>query len=119
MAVFAGRQGEVKATNGYYVGSGTYGVSNPCSITFDKLPNKIIVEADPTSGAVYKLLIILPGILTNEFTSNVVFNWSNAFIRSGANVYAKCDGKTVSWYCPDDAVTQMSKLGVTYKWWSY
>ena len=119
MAVFAGRQGEVKATNGYYVGNSAYGVNNPCSITFDKLPNKIVVEADPTSGVTYKLLIILPGILTNEFTSNRAFAWNDSYIRSGADVYAKCDGKTVSWYHSTNAVQQMNVSGVTYKWWSY
>ncbi len=119
MAVFAGRQGEVKATNGYYVGNGTYGVSNPCSITFDKLPNKIIVEAEPTSDMIYKLLIILPGILTNEFTSERALSWSSRNILAENAVYTKCEGKTVSWYSPTNAETQMNAQGVTYKWWSY
>ena len=119
MAVFAGRQGEAKATNGYYVGSGAYGVSNPCSITFDKLPNKIVVEADPTSGTTYKLLIILPGILTNEFTSKRAFSWDGGNILAENAVYTKCDGKTVSWYSSSAVDQQMNVSGVTYKWWSY
>lgn len=119
MAVFAGRQGEVKATNGYYVGNGTYGVNNPCSITFEKLPNKIVVEADPTSDVTYKLLIILPGILTNQFKSSRAFSWAGGNIIAEGAVYTKCDGKTVSWYSTANADQQMNILGVTYKWWSY
>ena len=119
MAVFAGRQGEVKATNGYYVGNGHVGVDYPCSITFEKLPNKIVVEVDPKTNMTYKLLIILPGILTNEFKPQRALIWNGKNILAADETYAKCDGKTVSWYSSLDAFQQMNVSGVTYKWWTY
>lgn len=119
MAVFAGRQGEVKATNGYYVGNGYIGVGSLCSITFDKLPNEIVVEADPTSGTEYKLLSIPTAFLTNEFASKRAFSLVGERIIAESDLYIKCDGKTVSWYSNVHADQQMNKSGVTYKWWSY
>lgn len=43
----AGLDGAAKVQTGSYVGTGTYGASNPCSLTFDFVPHLFVLNKDP------------------------------------------------------------------------
>ena len=116
---------------GSYVGTGTYGENNPCSLTFDFVP-KVVYISQPT--------YITADYNNNTETLSPYFmqmvngasNGNGAFIslRSGSYFYStgnsvvKCsfNDKTVSWYdffinssnFFGGSINQMNKLGTTY-----
>ena len=109
----------VKLATGSYTGTGTYGSSNPNSLTFDFEPKLVFMFEDKlplykninsqTYHPVYGTTI---GMTTTY--SRSLFN-----IYSGDNYfYAKksSDGKTLSWYHEANASAQINKSGVTYQY---
>ncbi|WP_298020986.1 hypothetical protein, partial [uncultured Dysosmobacter sp.] len=45
--------GAAKIQTGSYVGTGTYGESNPCSLTFDFSPKLVIIQNKAKAGTTY------------------------------------------------------------------
>lgn len=113
----------VKIATGSYTGTGTYGESNPNSLTFafepklvfmfkDKLPlymNVDTTEAHPVYGTTIGMTTAYSKSLFNIYGR-----------RSGDDyyLYAKksSDGKTLSWYHGAGANDQMNGSGATYQY---
>lgn len=95
-AIFVAAESKAKIDVGSYVGTGTYGSSNPNSLTFGFEP-KILIVSKRKTLYIYNDTIepILVEFLTTEYESQPV----GAYNASGV-VYMKksSDGKTVSWY---------------------
>lgn len=83
-----------------YVGTGTYGESNPNSLTFDFVPKAIMVRDND------KVNRFLDAIYGMEFA--VVDYDSGRFVSM---IWNK---KTVSWYSDSDNYDQMNSTGVEY-----
>lgn len=82
-----------------YVGTGTYGSSNPNSLTFDFVPKIVMIRR----GRDTKLFDAIYGM------TDVTVNFS-----SGYCVTAEWSKKTLSWYSTDDASRQMNNIGGKY-----
>lgn len=97
-----------------YVGTGTYGESNPNSLTFDFVA-KFIMELGSSSGkeGIYFPgeggVATIPNFLDNDYRSRCGF---------GDLAYSWCkkstDGKTITWYSTRDQYKQENSAGVTY-----
>lgn len=98
---------KVRIATGSYTGTGTHGVSNPNSLTFEFEPKLVFVHA----GRFY------PG-------SN---RWENGFIWAYKLSYTYVDGPTtnekvqftliddtLSWYTENSAMAQLNEFGITY-----
>ena len=83
-----------KIQTGSYVGTGTYGADNPCSLTFDFVPKFLYIKSTNSSSAGF----FLPHTLTNTFKKFAYQGLiQNAAIQS-SNCYGKMKGTTLSWY---------------------
>nr|DAE36998.1 MAG TPA: hypothetical protein [Bacteriophage sp.] len=97
-----------------YVGTGTYGESNPNSLTFDFVA-KFIMELGSSSdkeGIYFSSeggVATIPNFLDNDYRSRCGF---------GDLAYSWCkksvDGKTITWYSTRDQYKQHNSSGVTY-----
>ena len=95
---------KAKIQTGSYVGTGTYGADNPCSLTFDTLPKLIWFYAQK-SGSSSSLSFyfisanssanpyLIPG---EDFSVNLYSGASGGFRNS--QVYQKVEGNTVFWW---------------------
>ena len=93
---------KAKIQTGSYVGTGTYGAGNPCSLTFDFVPKFLYIKSTNSSSAGF----FLPHTLTNTFQSFAYQGFiQNTAIQSG-NCYGKMEETTLSWY------NKMSSEGV-------
>ena len=97
----------VKIATGSYVGTGTYGSSNPNSLTF---------------GFVPKFVVIMPGEsgagasgYWSYGSYAIMSNWSGG---STSNFWAPAtlNGTTLSWYYSGRAVEQLNSSGYTYNY---
>lgn len=113
----------VKIATGSYTGTGTYGSSNPNSLTFSFEPKLVFMFKDkfPVYGSVssttsYPVYGTTIGMTTTY--SRSLFNIYGR--RSGDDyyLYAKksSDGKTLSWYHEARADDQMNDSGATYRY---
>lgn len=97
-----------------YVGTGTYGSSNPNSLTFDFVA-KFIMQLGSSSGkeGIYFAseggVVAIPNFLDNDYRPRCGF---------GDLAYSYCkksvDGKTITWYSTRDQYKQENSAGVTY-----
>lgn len=112
-----------KIDTGSYTGTGTYGASNPNSLTFAFEPklvfmfkDKFPVYGSASSSTSYPVYGTTIGMTTTY--SRSLFNIYGR--RSGDDyyLYAKksSDGKTLSWYHEARADDQMNYSGVTYRY---
>lgn len=115
--------GGVQIETGSYVGTGSYGYSNPNSLTFGFEPklvfmfkDKFPVYGDVNSSTSYPVYGTTIGMTTTY--SQSLFNIYGR--RSGDDyyLYAKksSDGKTLSWYHGAGADDQMNDSGVTFNY---
>lgn len=98
--------GSVKVETGSYTGTGTYGSSNPNSITSTILPFLILITMDYPPGTGYGGMLGVISGLNNSF-----------YIGDGSSVstdllYVTSFGKTTSWY--GGTYSQMNINGKTY-----
>lgn len=94
-----------------YVGTGTYGSSNPNSLTFDFVPKIVMLFAEKNSNGNYRPAPNSGG-------------WADMFIWlagmhgtkiNGSDVYFTLDGKKLSWYAySSGAYYQCNSSGSTY-----
>ena len=111
-----------RIVTGSYKGTGTYGASNPNSLTFDFEPQIIMLLAMESSSSFYTLFgnsqaragifAIYPPILTDTYKNNAGFLVESS---QGQNVSAKKEGNTVYWYSTEsNAAIQANGTGFTY-----
>ena len=100
---------KAKIQTGSYVGTGTYGAGNPCSLTFDTLPKLIwFFASESGSGSSRNFNFyssqsscnpyLIPG---KDFSVNLYYGASGGFRNS--YVYQKVEGNTVFWWSTSDA----------------
>lgn len=124
---------QVRIATGSYVGTGTYGASNPCSLTFPFVPKIVLlpfnyyssfVWGDDKSATIHENVVGGGGsyapILVNM--DMVPTSYKTAYpsysIETGntKECYVKktSDGKSLQWYSPDQASYQGNTSGVIY-----
>jgi hypothetical protein len=92
---------------GSYVGTGTYGASNTCSLTFSFEPKMVLIRGKSTKAEFYM------GSLTSTLAQNGFFYGSS----TGTNYYAAINDKTLSWYASAVA-NQMNTANEEYYWFA-
>lgn len=93
---------------GSYTGTGTYGASNPNSLTFDFEPKLVIC-----------------GIATTGLKPDDTY-WSNGFVwyfgtpiqytGNGKIINMRVDGNTLSWYSSNDMTSQLNYSATAYNY---
>lgn len=94
-----------KIQTGSYVGTGTYGSSNPCSLTFDFEPKVLLVEPKGMTGGPPCITLVC-GV---ELSQILIFENQRTFLQT------TWSENTVSWYTNSaDAVSQLNGNGNLY-----
>lgn len=114
--------GKAKIQTGSYIGTGTYGSSNPCKLEFDFTPRVLIVL-----GAVYS--VETNGTFTGNsviFTSDMealdaigsYYDSSLGYnVSTSGTLYLTFANNAVSWYCTAAyADLQLNSSGTTYRY---
>lgn len=116
---------KARIQTGSYVGTGTYGESNPCSLTFDFAPKFIIFTNRKISRSGYASIFTYPNagshfIMINTQILTTTYIEGTGFGISGrdSNPYgAKSeDGKTIYWFSRESAESQFNAQNYTYYW---
>ena len=103
----------VKIEVGSYVGTGTYGSSNPNTLTFEFEPKLVFVRYGENGTTGYTTLcIFVPTDLTSSFRMNGFSYIPNS---TESNSYAKINGKSLSWYA-QNSPSQANVSGKTYNY---
>ena len=105
-----------KIATGSYTGTGTYGSSNPNSLTFDFEPKMVWIyqrvqnEVNELRNFNVSDKVYLHSVSTDTLTNTFTKYRGPADNNGNANSYAKKseDGKTISWYNSGDATSQMN-----------
>lgn len=95
-----GVDSRAKIQTGSYVGTGTYGSSAPCSLTFDFVPKLVIIQGTGTASSIsndYKI-VALNGINT---ASSLFFENLNTNVGWFLMVAITWNGNTMQWYALD------------------
>jgi len=107
--------GGAKIQTGSYTGTGTYGVSNPCSLTFDSVPKYIAIY---TMGSDYNYTPIKV-----EMTPDIygVANVNSIYMERYDDGTNNNIGKIVSWgntvtFYANTSYYMPNKSGITYKY---
>ena len=85
---------KAKIQTGSYVGTGTYGAANPCSLTFDFVPKFLYIKSTNSSSAGF----FLPHTLTNTFKYYAYQGFIQNTAIQSSNCYGKMEETTLSWY---------------------
>ena len=100
-----------KIATGSYVGTGTYGINKPNSLTFDFEP-KIVLIKPSTNGTLSKYWMCFTNGLG---TSGGGLVWGNESYTLGYKVSYSFFGNTVQWYTTDNRSTpQANDAATTY-----
>ena len=102
-----------KIATGSYTGTGTYGSSNPNSITFPFVPKVVIVTKNaslfPDSGYIIEAFIWTTGIAGYSFERGYAFT-----------AKMELSGKTLKWYVDSTRYNysreQLNISGIIYRW---
>lgn len=93
-----------------YVGTGTYGSSNPNSLTFDFVPNLLFVMMNATTNT-----SVGPHPYANGWEDMFIWAYGvSSTLTSRYNLYFNQNGKTMSWYSESDFQRQCNWNGVKY-----
>lgn len=93
----------VKIQTGSYTGTGTYGSSNPCSLTFDFVPKFVFIF--PQSYNHY-FGFFIGHLLTQSYVAKSYYygiGYNGAVFSGGG--YARMQGRTLSWYMKENGYT--------------
>lgn len=117
-----GDAGGVRIATGSYTGTGTYGASNPCSLTFPFVPRLIMLlgyeDTDGTwqpilgyNGGSYHVNEVFADMLTTEYKEGLGFcGYSGSYCKGKRSV----DSKTFYWYSDRSAAYQRNVSGSIY-----
>lgn len=103
---------------GSYVGTGTYGSSNPCSITFSFAPTMLIIEPDKASASSSNLYYMgVPYLFTSDYIKVAELDNNSASVYDCVATVSN-GGKTISWYRASGIVAahQLNESGTTYRY---
>ena len=125
LATQASALGFAKIQTGSYVGTGTYGRDNPCSLTFDFAPKFIIFTNERLSSGGYdsmylssdadkNFIMINTQILTTTYVAGTGFGMAlNDLMPYGAKSE---NGKIIYWFSESSAGYQFNHQNSTYYW---
>ena len=109
---YMGKLGDkARVQAGSYVGTGTYGSSNPCSITANfKIKFAVITNAKSNSSDVSGTAFFLPFALNETYTRHAyaMFDYDSGDQNQYNNAKKSKDGKTLYWYNQERANDQMN-----------
>ena len=95
---------------GSYVGTGTYGANNPCTLTFDFIPDLIIIRAQS-----FRTMIYINGVgamtIVEQYPGGLLSPFE--YLAEGTKITTV--NNITSWYS-DSAVNQLNGDNATYKW---
>ena len=100
----SGLLGGAKIATGSYTGTGTYGSSNPNSLTFDGKPLLVIIRSQYSEVAIFYPFMYGSTYVNNGWTSIYDSNL-NSYNTSN---YAKVDGNILSWYSTRNESEQLN-----------
>lgn len=103
---------QIKIETGSYVGTGTYGSSNPCRLTFKLLPKLLVIQAQ--SGYCPFMNYGSGGYV--GFNDVLVATYSNYSSSLGTDHVWTWSGNTFKWYSDRNAHNQENASGITYKY---
>lgn len=104
--------GRARMQTGSYTGTGTYGSSNPNSLSLNFPPKLIIVQEyvsspNQASNQTYTAIMMYRG--SNSDFGGLAINYGNVYPLKGTR-----SGNTVTWYTNTGATQQMNKSGASY-----
>ena len=108
--------GRAQIATGSYTGAGTYGVSNPNSLTAPFPPRLIVISAPGgTSNGEFNIAILTPMSMDATYR-----NYNFAVLGSGSvindnTMFSRKSGNTISWYT-SQANLQMNSSGVVFNY---
>lgn len=115
--------GRSQFTTGSYIGTGTYGSSNPCEVTFDFEAKLFMIFSGGylssfTVGESKTLAIAFLPVLTTSYQEDVIFPDSTYSNFTGYSTYSKksSDGKTIYWYNTWNDEHQFNTSNKTYNY---
>lgn len=97
---------------GSYVGTGTYGSSNPCSLTFDFVPRFVVVSIQQAreTHAYHIILIMVYGV------TYCAPDYDGSSGTSKNTCISGWGTKTIKWYSNGGAREQYNESGLTHYW---
>ena len=102
-------------TTGTYMGTGTYGINNPCKINFEKAPQIVLIstidEDEYTSSCG---LVFIQGCKNSTISVWAQKNASGVLRQSIVNW--NNNGKQLEWYCNNDTSHQLNSKDKEYKY---
>ena len=95
--------GGTKIQTGSYTGTGTYGVGNPCTLTFDFPPKFFAIFGKYANGMETGFSAVRdgPARFTYNSSNTITIIWS---------------GNTISWYSTSSAANQFNYSGIEQYW---
>ena len=88
---------KAKFQTGSYVGTGTYGEDNPCSLTFDFVPQIVIITAPKTNANVVGNFLASNGS-TVAYIGATYNNRTSNYVDAHIILQYSLTGNTLSWY---------------------
>ena len=115
---------KAKIQTGSYVGTGTYGASNPCSLTFDFVPKIVVIFGYSSEIGCMSLAVIntdMPNIDSARYWYAYFYGGKTDGQESGLmpkdGTAKSLNGKTLSWYGPT-LYFQCNVRGDTYYYYA-
>lgn len=105
------KEAGVRIATGSYVGTGTYGASNPNSLTFPFEPKLVIIRVQPSSYDSDHMAIFIKPVLNS--TSMLRSSKSGGQI-SGNTIPCTWDKNTLTWYSTESQDAQLNIKNATY-----
>lgn len=99
--------GKANVATGSYVGTGTYGSNNPCTLTFDFVPQIIVIKGVNQNDVLNPIIPRAGGVYGLEYQTGS--SYQTAYL-----VTVSYSGTTVSWYSTNNAYVQQNNSGTTY-----
>ena len=96
-----------KIQTGSYVGTGTHGADNPCTLTFDKMPVLVAIDI----GNVLAKNVTCPPFVKGCTYTNYC---SSGYNTNNYGVSVKWTDNSISWYSGSNDTTQMNLNDRTY-----
>lgn len=122
-----------KVQTGSYVGTGTYGSANPCSLSFDFVPIVVVMlayqslnaqnsvaifgwDTGTTGSTYYTGISVVPVAALNE-TYRRGASFTSHFVNDQSFGKRSSDGKTIYWYNATSNQGQFNDSNTTF-WWA-
>lgn len=116
LSALATAMGATRCATGTYTGTGTYGATNPNSLTFDFVPKVLFIVASTPGGSTTgsNIAVLFPLGYTSSYRNYSYFYTGSTTVNATTGTYAKLSGTTVSWYNESTAGLQQNESKTYY-----